>query len=374
MSTPTNASPLQSPGSALVNQFTHEVRSPLTVVSEFAALLREEASGAITSRQSEYLGTICDRVEDLSLLVNDLDDMSQIEAHVFPVRRRIAQIEQVLQEGWHAIERKALRRHLVLHRDVPVDLPTVFCDVEQVGAALVNLAAAAISSSTAEGTIRVWAEAVGSEGVRLGIASTGPALSRDMVRRITESKRRGGDPQRWEGVGLRLKTACELIALNFGEVEAPPAADGVASISFTMPSGDPGAVVAGALRNWASESVSPRSAVVATVHFDAQLCSFKCERIEPLLDDARTNDDLLLHTGSGRWLLVTCRDRSSHERLVTEIGKRWSDFRLGYPELNLRGPEIDVLGAWQVGKQDDATIECVRGKCDSIRPWGVSAS
>jgi len=123
---------------------SHEFRTPLTVIREYAALVREGLLGEVNEQQSEFMDVIVYRVEDLNRMVDDMLDSSKLEAGIMGMHRMPTTTGEIVQRPLAGLQLKAQVRGVELSCDADDDLPTVFCDAEKAGRVITNLVANAI--------------------------------------------------------------------------------------------------------------------------------------------------------------------------------------------------------------------------------------
>ena len=79
-----------------VDNVSHEFRTPLTVIKEFASIVRDGLAGDVTDEQREYLDIVNNRVDDLSIMVDDMLDISKLEAGILGVCRRLCRGDEIV--------------------------------------------------------------------------------------------------------------------------------------------------------------------------------------------------------------------------------------------------------------------------------------
>ena len=123
-----------------VDNVSHEFRTPLAVIKEYVALMGEGLAGEINDQQKQMLQTVEDRADDLNTMVDDMLDVSKLEAGVLSVCRKKANLKNVIDHVYTNLEKKANRKGVTLRIDIAPDLPDIFCDSEKIGRVLINLA------------------------------------------------------------------------------------------------------------------------------------------------------------------------------------------------------------------------------------------
>ena len=109
-----------------VDNVSHEFRTPLTVIEEFSSILADGLAGPLNEDQKEYLGIILNRTDDLALMVDDMLDISKIEAGVLGVTRKNVLVSDVFDRVRITLERKAANSGVDLEFDIPNEIGSAF--------------------------------------------------------------------------------------------------------------------------------------------------------------------------------------------------------------------------------------------------------
>jgi signal transduction histidine kinase len=161
----------------LVDDFSHDIRTPLTVINEYVSLLANGPDGSNDAEQRQIVDVIADRVDDLNHAFNDFLDAIKLEAGALGVCRRKCRVVDLVAHIRPGLARKAAVRHCQFQFDVPADLPDVVCDTEQIGRVFINLATHAIKSCPQQGTVRLWATCGEQQNeVLVGVADDGQRI------------------------------------------------------------------------------------------------------------------------------------------------------------------------------------------------------
>jgi len=221
-----------------VDHVSHEFRTPLMVIREYAAAIGEGMAGETTNQQREYLGTIMNRVDELHVLVEDLLDISRIEADLLRTARRSCSITDIFEQVRPTLQRKADSSQVVLELSASENLPRVYCDPEKVGRIMINLGVNAIKFSRSDAPVRIWARLTEDEReIQVGITDRGPGIARENLEIIFERFRQLDDHVRMsaKGFGLGLNIVKELVQLHFGRLHVDSALGEGSTFSFTIP-------------------------------------------------------------------------------------------------------------------------------------------
>jgi signal transduction histidine kinase/DNA-binding response OmpR family regulator len=205
---------------------SHELRTPLTAISGYADILLRKLSGPLSERQERQVSGIRDASRRLLALINDLLDVSKLEAgtldlHLAPVDAHTA-IERAV-SGTRVIA--AGKGVLMEVREPEVPVPAVIADEERLQQILVNLLMNAIKFTPQGG--RVWIEATADTGEHAGqvafrVHDTGVGLAPEQVARVWDRfyQAESSSTRRFGGAGLGLSIVRRLAELHGGEADA----------------------------------------------------------------------------------------------------------------------------------------------------------
>lgn len=216
--------------SSLLSAVSHDLRTPLAVITGGASTLLEGEPSAEVRR--ELLQSILDESERLNRLVANLLDMTRLDAGAIEIRKEWQSVEEIVGA---ALARAALplARHTVV-AEVQDDLPFVPMDELLVEQVLVNLLDNAAKCSPLGSTIELRARAEGDQLV-VEVADRGPGLPPADLERVFEKFYRAATAPRGLGAGLGLAICRGIIELHGGTIVAENRAGGGALFRFTLP-------------------------------------------------------------------------------------------------------------------------------------------
>jgi PAS domain S-box-containing protein len=207
--------------SEFVATVSHELRTPMTSIKGYADLLLLGAAGEITPEQRRFLEIVKNNADRLSLLVNDLLDISRMEQGGVELDVRQINLDEVVRDVVDAIKgRKASEnRQIEFVIDVPHDLQDIYADYDRITQIMTNLVSNAYNYTPDGGTVTIRAIPEDS-GVKIDIADTGIGIPKEDQGRVFERFVRGEDPMvmRTAGTGLGLAIVQHLVTMHRGKV------------------------------------------------------------------------------------------------------------------------------------------------------------
>lgn len=217
----------------LVATVAHEFRTPLTSLRMAVHLCTEEVAGPLTDKQAELLHAAREDCDRLQAMVDDILDLSRIEAgkvELYPLPTRVADVmEKAIEENKGDASAKGLR----LTMDFPVPEVKVLADHERIGHVFSNLIGNAVRHTAGEGSIRVGAH-VANGSVRFTVTDTGKGIPKEYHSRIFEKffQVPDGGPK---GTGLGLYIAREIVRGHGGQIGVESEPGKGSTFWFTIP-------------------------------------------------------------------------------------------------------------------------------------------
>ncbi len=216
---------------------SHEMRTPLTIIREFASLMADGAVGEMDKDQSECLDSILRNCDRLTSLINDLLDLARIESGRVHLRREKLEIKPLLLECVADFTPRFNLKSQSLVLDLgDEDVPAVLADRAKIQQVLVNLICNAHKFTQAGGTVTIRAVNEGGT-VRIVVEDDGPGIDTTQLETIfdafTQIGREEGPGLRGTGLGLTITR--KLVQFHDGEISVSSEESMGATFSFTLP-------------------------------------------------------------------------------------------------------------------------------------------
>lgn len=215
---------------------SHEFRTPLNAILGFSEVIKLQSLGQNDiEKYTEYARDIHSSAAHLLDLVNDLLDVSAIEAGQQEVNFDFIDVAPLINESVLAIQGSAGNRGVEVITDIPEDLPTVEADPRSVRQILLNLLSNAIKASSPNDTIRVIAQH-SVTGIEVTVKDSGVGIPADRLEEVTRPFVRGQrDPYKAErGWGLGLSIVSALVNLHGGVLSIESEIGNGTSVTFTL--------------------------------------------------------------------------------------------------------------------------------------------
>jgi PAS domain S-box-containing protein len=141
--------------SEFLASMSHELRTPLNAIIGFSEVLRDGIAGELDARQQEYVNDIFDSGQHLLALINDVLDLSKIEAGKMTLDAEPTDLAQLLANSLSIIKEKALARRIRLRSEVPADLGSAWLDPRKCKQIIYNLLSNAVKFTPEGGEVAI---------------------------------------------------------------------------------------------------------------------------------------------------------------------------------------------------------------------------
>jgi len=225
-----------------LNNMSHELRTPLNAIIGFADLLREKNFGELNAKQAQYVDHIAQGGHHLQDLLNDVLDLSKVEAGKMRLEPTEIQIDGFLREAVNLLHQKAIAHGLRMELEIADELRQriVRADARKLRQILFNLLSNATKFTPDGGRIGVTADVLrqctrdgdrARDMLRVAVADTGEGISPENQERIFErfAQIESESGQQHQGTGLGLALTRRLVELHNGHISVESKGKGMGS-------------------------------------------------------------------------------------------------------------------------------------------------
>lgn len=237
---------------------SHELRTPLNAIIGFSEVLQEQYFGPLNDKQKEYVSDILESGKHLLSLINDILDLSKVEAGKMELERSLVNIPELLSHSMIMIKEKAARHRIRLDLDIDIALENfqMMADDRKLKQILFNLLANAVKFTPDGGSIRLQARRTSDaqpvpkqhaddepsktgvdeaqlheEGIEICVEDTGIGIPLEHQEKIFEPFFQMSNPQKDKppGTGLGLPLSKQMIELHGGTIHVESGGPGTGS-------------------------------------------------------------------------------------------------------------------------------------------------
>jgi signal transduction histidine kinase len=222
--------------SEFLANMSHELRTPLNAILGFSEVLAERMFGDVNEKQAEYLQDILSSGRHLLSLINDILDLSKVEAGRLELELGRFHLPTALDNVLTLVRGRATRHGITLTQTVDERLGDIVADERKVKQILVNLLSNAVKFTPEGG--RVGLTATPADGVlTIAVTDTGVGIAPEDQAAIFEEFRQVGldDARRQEGTGLGLTLAKKFVELHGGRIWVQSQMGQGSTFTFTLP-------------------------------------------------------------------------------------------------------------------------------------------
>ena len=220
-----------------VSLVSHELRTPLTSIKGSLGLILAGAAGEISPQARQFLEIALNSTDRLIRIVNNLLDLSKLEAGKIQLNLVEVSPREVVEECITELESFAGGRKITVLNEVPEDLPNVLADRDRLKQTIINLLSNAIKFSPEGQKVIVGAKMFDNKAVKFWVKDFGIGIPEDELDRIFEKfaqvKKKAISPT--EGTGLGLSITKQIVELHGGRIWVESEAGKGTTFYFTIP-------------------------------------------------------------------------------------------------------------------------------------------
>jgi signal transduction histidine kinase len=347
----------------LVQRASHDIRSPLTVIKTYSSIVLGELGPNIDVDVARFLHTIMRRVDDLTLMADNILDASQLASDLVGSHREAIHPENLVKELRPGLEQMASISEAQLSISLDQGLPYVFCDRGNIGGVIHNLVAGACKAAGRGAMIELWARYErDARSVRIGITDNRPDASGEGVQEEFDpaypQPRRGSAES--QGEDLALHVVSELVRINLGELSVTPHPGGGSTSAFTLPLVDLDRILSAHLGVLATgrQTVSAVSVALATVTPASSERDLK-EIVQFLWSELRACD-LVVPVQLGDWALCISCNAEDFVTIVRRVVRSFEENNRTRSDSPLPALSLRTIGSWPLSTPSRRVAAVVR--------------
>jgi signal transduction histidine kinase/DNA-binding response OmpR family regulator len=222
--------------SEFLASMSHELRTPLNAVIGFSDVLLDRMFGELNERQDEYLRDIRNSGRHLLELINEILDLSKVEAGQMELDLDPVSLVDLIEHGVAMVRERAAGHGISLEWEVDPAIGVAEADERKLKQVILNLLSNAVKFTPDGGSVTVKARRVGDEA-HVSVRDTGVGIAEEEWDRIFEAFQRGGRAARTstEGTGLGLTLSKRIVDLHGGRLWMESELGAGSTFSFAIP-------------------------------------------------------------------------------------------------------------------------------------------
>jgi len=226
--------------SDFVSNVSHELRTPLTAIKGSVDNMLDGLTGDLNEKQNRYLVRVKSNADRLARLINDLLDLSRIEAGI-KLKRTNLSLPTVAREVVESLGSVAAEKLISFEIECPDVNLTAWADPDRIVEVLTNLIGNAIKFTPTNGKVSLCLKRSGNEWVKISVADTGPGIPSDEANRIFDKFYQVTQPEKQKamGTGLGLSITKALVEMHGGKIWLESEVGKGSIFSFILPAEQP---------------------------------------------------------------------------------------------------------------------------------------
>jgi len=221
--------------SEFLANMSHELRTPLNAIIGFSEVLTDRMFGELNEKQEEYLKDIYASGTHLLSLINDILDLSKIEAGRMELELTEFDLPTAIENALMLVRERAGRRSIAVHTNIDQRLGQIHADERKIRQVVLNMLSNAIKFTPEGGRIEVGA-ALGDGFVEVSVSDTGIGIAPEDQDKVFEEFRQVGTAaKKVEGTGLGLTLCRKFVELHGGRIWVKSQLAAGSTFTFTIP-------------------------------------------------------------------------------------------------------------------------------------------
>ena len=203
--------------SEFLANMSHELRTPLNAIIGFSQVLQQQMFGKVNDKQAEYLDDVLSSGQHLLTLINDILDLSKVEAGRMELQVSAFSLSEVLENAMAMVRERGTREGVTLSTEIDDSVREIEGDERKVKQILFNLLSNAVKFTPAGGRVTLATNLVHGR-VEISVRDTGVGISTEDQIQIFDEFFQVGRENAQEGTGLGLALTKRFVELHGGQI------------------------------------------------------------------------------------------------------------------------------------------------------------
>ena len=227
--------------SKFVSFVAHELKNPMASIKGYTELMAAGIAGPVTSKQTNFLDTVCSNVDRMNEIVSDLNDLTKIEVGVLQLNLKQVSIEDIWENVYKSLKQGFSEKEIKLSIEKTENLPLINTDPLRIEQILTNLVSNALKYTDNRGQITLGLEVLNGEEenprfLHIWVRDTGIGISPLDQEKIFQQYFRSDKAKEWAtGTGLGLYITRSLVELHGGKIWFESQLGKGSTFHFTVP-------------------------------------------------------------------------------------------------------------------------------------------
>ena len=219
----------------LIGNVSHDLRTPISSIQGYAETLLMKGAELSDEERSKYLNIIVSGTQRLKLLVDDLFELSKLEAQQVKLDLEPLRLGELIHDVVNKLKLQATEKGITIHTILAKDLPIVEVDVQKIDRVLQNLVDNAIKFCRKGDTIKIELDANDPDNVEVRIVDSGSGISEKDLPHIFDRYFKSGVSAKHGGTGLGLAIVKRIVELHGSTINVESRINEGTSFTFKLP-------------------------------------------------------------------------------------------------------------------------------------------
>ncbi|MDR4507079.1 MAG: response regulator [Candidatus Brocadiaceae bacterium] len=222
--------------SEFLANMSHELRTPLNAIIGFAEVLKDKICGDLNEEQTDFVKDIHSSGQHLLQMINDILDLSKIEAGKMTLQYEVFPIPDAVEEVYHILQGLAAKKHLQLRAEIEPEMINIEADRVKFKQVLYNLLSNSIKFTPEKGSI-ITKACVINDSLQVSVSDTGIGMKPEEQEKVFKAfwQADGSFSRQYQGTGLGLALTKRIVEMHGGDISFESEYGKGSTFYFTLP-------------------------------------------------------------------------------------------------------------------------------------------